>query len=356
MRFLCLVFAVFIGVTLCAQDKDGKGKDKALLAKLKTPISVQFGGTALKDALEGISLMTGVQFVVQSKEDLSKVIILSAQDTPLGDVLKLIVLQLGPQYRFWVEDGVVVIGKRRRQREQGLAPPAYGQVSLLLKDGSAIWGVVDAEQMELRTRYGTLHIPLKEVGSVKRLKDGRFSVVTCEFTAVGDWLLENLVVKTKHGELTVKKDDIKQLMVGSVVSYARCGLLKINALDGTLSVGVPLLVYSDRCTFPTDPTSLFKAFGRFKKVAGEAHPRFLKKEDQTFLSLLKMLEKAGLFKQQQQKPEGRHLIVQFLVGKHLYSVALPAKEGAAVIDLLLKGLESSELRRLIEGVRQLFKE
>ena len=111
-------------------------------------------------------------------------------------------------------------GKMEKNAEPEETPEVElkpGEMLFLLKDGNKVKGKLSIDSLNLNTSYGTLAIPANQIRRLEFAGKGenepeKDTVETIEFTASGSLEIEKMEVETKHGNLTFKKGDIKNIL------------------------------------------------------------------------------------------------------------------------------------------------
>ncbi len=113
-----------------------------------------------------------------------------------------------------------MFGKDEKKAESEDVPDVElkaGEMLFLLNDGNRMKGRLSIDSLKLKTSYGTLTIPANQIkwlnfaGKSENASD-KDTVETVEFTASGTLEIEKMEVETKHGKLTFKKGDIKNII------------------------------------------------------------------------------------------------------------------------------------------------
>ncbi len=80
-----------------------------------------------------------------------------------------------------------------------------------LKDGTIISASLQVTDLEIKTEYGTLKIPANKIKVVKFDKDA-IIIKTDKTTVTGELLTREFNIKTAHGALVVKNDQIDHII------------------------------------------------------------------------------------------------------------------------------------------------
>ena len=136
-------------------------------------------------------------------------------------------------------------GKMEKNAEPEETPEVElkpGEMLFLLKDGNKVKGKLSIDSLNLNTSYGTLAIPANQIRRLEFAGKGenepeKDTVETIEFTASGSLEIEKMEVETKHGKLTFKKGDIKNILFPPPAGEKS---FKIKATGEWLNTGITL--------------------------------------------------------------------------------------------------------------------
>jgi hypothetical protein len=223
------VFLLLLIITAQIAFAQGDAENKKVEEALKTrKVSVIYQDTPLADVVRFFQSISDLNFVLDPKmEGVADIrIAIRVEDMPLNSALNLMLEPRG--LAFCVKDGAVfistkeriaeILGKGSKSEASGLKS---GELLFVLTDGSRIKGAIKITELQLKTAYGTLTIPLNDILEIRFPVAGKESQVTedevktVKFTVTGSLLIDKFEVKTTGGALSITKTDVERILFQS---------------------------------------------------------------------------------------------------------------------------------------------
>jgi hypothetical protein len=218
---------LFAAQTIFAQDDAANKKVEETLKTRK--VTVFFTEQPLTEIVTFFQEITGLNFVLDPKvENAAQIrVTIRLNDSVLNSVLNLILEPRG--LAFCVKDGAVFISTKEKIAEilgkvskpEGVKSKP-GEAQFLLTDGSRVKGAISITELQLKTAYGTLTIPITDIKEIKfpvvKKEEGKESapaedeVQTIKFTVTGSLLIDKFEVKTTGGVLSISKTAIEKIL------------------------------------------------------------------------------------------------------------------------------------------------
>lgn len=234
-RSVFILSLLFAAQVIFAQDDAANKKVEEALRTKK--VTLNFQDTTLTEVMSFLHEITGLDFVLDPKLEKASetTVTLRVNDISLENALSLILESHG--LAFCVKDGAVFISTKEKIAEilgkvakpEGEVKP--GEVLFLLTDSSRVKGAIKITELQLKTAYGTLTIPIKDILGIRfpaaGKEEGKESqqptedeVKTVKFTVTGNLQVEKFELETSGGVLTIKKADIVEIIFQPSASAA----------------------------------------------------------------------------------------------------------------------------------------
>ena len=225
MRKVALCAAVCFSILIALAQETEQNK-KIIEALKNKKISLRFQKTPLIQAIEFLRETTGLNFVIDPECDKETDVDINLINVTVEQLLKLMLVPKGLDYV--VKEGAVFVSTKERivklwgKREP--PPPTdikTGQILLVLKDDSRFKVAASITELRLKTAYGLLTIPVKDILRIRfpfEPKEGETEkppkedeVQTVRFTVTGVLEVEKFDVESECGKLTIPKTDVKEI-------------------------------------------------------------------------------------------------------------------------------------------------